>query len=74
MTGQFSMVRFKLLEALISLKVAQSATSWSMKRKWKSKGLKAMKLVKGWLKKGPNPNIVHFMHLLEAENAVLRGK
>ena len=33
-----------------------------------------MKLLRVWLKKGPNPNLVHSMHLLEAEKAALQGK
>ena len=33
-----------------------------------------MKLLRVWLKKGPNPNLVHSMYLLEAERAVLQGK
>ena len=72
LTGLFCMVRFTFLEALVSIKVAQA--SWSSKRRWRAKGLKSMKILRGWLKKGPNPNIVHIMHLLEAEKAVLQGK
>jgi len=74
LTGLFCIVRFTFLEVLICFKVAQFTNSWSSKRNWKSKGLKSMKFLRGWLKKGPNPNLVHTMHLLEAELAVLQGK
>ena len=74
MPGSFVGARFTFLEALISIKAAQSKKeSWLKKRRWKKKALKAMKLIRGWVKKG-NVNLVHSLHLLEAELAALDKK
>jgi hypothetical protein len=35
-------------------------------------GQKTIQLIKGWAKNG-NVNVVHYLHILEAELAVLRG-
>lgn len=69
--GRFLEIRFTVLEALISLKAAQSATAFLEKRKWKKRGVKSMKLIRRWVKAG-NVNIVHSLHLLSAELAVLK--
>ena len=72
--GSFVGARFTFLEALISIKAAQSKNeSWLKKRRGKNKALKAMKLIRGWVKKG-NVNLVHSLHLLEAELAALDKK
>lgn len=70
--GLFASVKFTVLEALVCLKVAQASTSGQVKRKLTKKGIKSMKLIRGWLK-GGNINVVHSMHLLSAEHAVLKG-
>jgi len=67
-----SHLRFVFMEALISLKRAQATPGWLEKRKWKKKGLKAVKQIRGWVKDG-NVNVVHFLHLLTAICGVLEG-
>ncbi|KAL7537929.1 hypothetical protein ACHAXR_012069 [Thalassiosira sp. AJA248-18] len=70
--GMYVSVRFTVLEALVYLKAAQASTSWQVKRKLTKKATKSMKLIRGWLK-GGNVNVVHAMHLISAELAVLKG-
>lgn len=70
--GMHAGVRFTFFESLISLKAAQSS-SGSTRRKWKRRGVKAMKLISRWKNKG-NVNIIQCLHLLEAELLVLKGK
>lgn len=70
--GMHAGVRFTFFESLISLKAAQSS-SGSTRRKWKRRGVKAMKLISRWKNKG-NVNIIQCLHLLEAELSVLKGK
>ena len=67
----FAAVRYTFFAGLISLKAASSSigmTRW----KWKRRALKSIKLIRVWVEKG-NVNIVHSLHLLEAELAVLNG-
>jgi len=71
--GFFAMTRFTYLEGLISSKAAQAASTWMNKRKWKKKALKAAKLIEKWVKLG-NGNVLHSLHLLQAECAALTGK
>lgn len=61
-----------MLEGLVYLKVAQASKERRVKRKYKKKAAKSMKLIGKWLKSG-NVNIVHALHLLSAEEAVLKG-
>ena len=70
--GHFRTVRITSLEALVYLKAAQTAKYWRVRRKLKKKATKLMKLIRSWLKCG-NVNIVHVLHLLSAEHAVLKG-
>merc|ERR1719263_2131890 len=70
--SKFSVVRWTILEALISLKATrftkEMLTSW----KWRRRAYKAMKRVRDWAKK-KNPNIEHSLHLLDAELAAVKG-
>jgi len=68
----FASVRYTFLEALTYLKSAQSAPGWK-KRQMKKCAHKAMQLIRGWAKNG-NVNVVHYLHILDAELAVLQGK
>ena len=68
---RFPSVRYTFLEALTYLKAAQSASGWK-KRKMKKCALKTIQLIRGWAKKG-NVNVVHYLHILDAELAVLKG-
>jgi len=71
--GHFVGVRFTALDALISLKAAQTSSSFLGRMLWKRRGLKSMKLLRSWIKKG-NGNVVHLHYILSAELAVLEGK
>ena len=71
--GLFHVVRFTFLEAFISLKVAQLESGWRVRRKWKARAKRAMKIMRKWLKHG-NVNCVHTYHLLVAEYNALNGK
>lgn len=64
--------RFTYLEALVYIKSAQKAESYMEKRKWEKKGKQAMKLISTWVKKG-SVNLVHSLHLLTAELAIVQG-
>ena len=68
----YQSIRYTFLRGLICLKAAQSATAWLDRRKWKKQALKSMKMMCVWLKKGVGI-VVHPMHLLNAECAVLKG-
>ena len=68
----FLSVRFTFLEALTYLKAAQIVTGFN-RIKMKRRGKKAMKLLRGWAKNG-NVNVVHYLHILEAEVFFLEGK
>lgn len=65
-------VRFSILEALISIKTAQRSTTWWNRKKWSIKALSSVKQIRKWVKRG-NVNLVHILHLLEAELANLNG-
>ena len=71
--GLYPSVRFTFLEALIILKKAQNVKSFMKKRKLKKRALKSLKILRGWAKKG-NVNVVHYVHLVEAQLAALEGK
>lgn len=73
MVGLFASVHFTVTRALVYLKAAQVAKSWLVRRKWKRRATKSMKIVRKWLKNG-NVNVVHAMHLLSAELAALKGE
>ena len=64
----FTGSRFTFLAALTYIKAAQSSDTRE-RRRWKKKGLKQVKLIRGWVKKG-NVNLEHCLYLLEAELAV----
>ena len=68
----FTGARFTFLAALTYLKAAQSS-EMKERRRWRKKGLKSLKLIRGWVKKG-NVNLEHSLHLLEAEHAVAERK
>jgi len=70
--GHFVGVRFTALEALISFKAAQ-ASPFLGRIKLKRRGVKSMKLLRSWVKKG-NGNAVHLLHVVSAQLAVLEGK
>jgi len=64
-------VRLTVLEALVCLKAAQSSSAGMIARwKWKKRGIRVMKIIRGWVELG-NPNVIHILHLLEAELAIL---
>ena len=65
-------VRFSVLEALVSIKTAQRSTTWWNRKKWSTKALSSVKQIRKWVKRG-NVNLVHILHLLEAELANLNG-
>ena len=71
--GVFTLARFTYLEGLISIQSAKSATTWLKKRTWKNRAIKSKKRIRTWVKKG-NVNLVHYLHLLEAEYAAMQGK
>ena len=71
LVGIFTGVRFTFCEALISIKTAQSSSVGMITRwMWKRRGIRVIKIIRGWVELG-NPNVVHMLHLLEAELAVL---
>jgi len=70
--GLFQDTRYTFLVALICIKSAQKESSWLARRRLKSRGLKATKIIRKWVSLG-NVNLVHLLHLLEAELAVLNG-
>ena len=72
MKGGFVSIRFTFLEALTYLKAAQSL-SGLRRTKMKRSAKKLIKLLQGWAKRG-NVNVVHYLHVLEAEVASLDGK
>ena len=69
----YPVVRYTFFEGLICIKAAQSSVGVMDSRKWKRRALKSMKFIRRWMKLG-NVNIIHCLHLLEAELAVLNGK
>lgn len=72
--GFFASARFTFLEGLISIQVTRcDATKWLKKRAWKRKAYKSRKMISNWVKKG-NVNLIHYLHLLDAELAALNGK
>jgi len=71
--AEFINIRFTFFEGLISIQAARAATTRREKRKWKKRAAKSTKIIRGLVKKG-NPNVVHYLDLLEAELAVLDGK
>jgi len=70
--GHFVGVRFTALDALISFKAAR-ASPFFARMKWKKRGVKSMKLLRSWVKKG-NGNAVHLLYIVSAQLAVLEGK
>ena len=68
--GLLQDTRYTFLVALICFKSAQKESSWLARRRLKSRGLKATKIIRKWVSLG-NVNLVHLFHLLEAELAVL---
>ena len=71
--AEFINIRFTFFEGIISIQAARAATTGRDKRKWKKRATKSMKIIHGLVKKG-NPNVVHYLDLLEAELAALDGK
>jgi len=69
----YPVVRYTFFEGLICIKAAQSSVGVMDSWKWKRRALKSMKFIRRWMKLG-NVNIIHCLHLLEAELAVLNGK
>ena len=65
-------VRFTFLEALVLIKAAHASETWYKRWKWKRRALKSINIIRKWVKKG-NVNVIHYLHLLEAELAVLNG-
>jgi len=66
-------VRHTFFEGLICIKAAQSSVGKMDSWKWKRRALKSMKFIRRWIELG-NVNIIHCLHLLEAELALLNGK
>ena len=69
----YPVVRYTFFEGLICIKAAQSSVGVMDSWKWKRRALKSTKFIRRWMKLG-NGNIIHCLHLLEAELAVLNGK
>jgi len=69
----YPVARYTFFEGLICIKAAQSSVGVMDSWKWKRRALKSMKFIRRWMKLG-NVNIIHCLHLLEAELAVLNGK
>ena len=65
-------VRYTFVSALVCLKSAQSATSWLEKRKWRKMGVRSMKKLKTWAKKGDG-NVIQFIQILQFQLAVLNS-
>ena len=66
-------VRTTALEGLICLKAAQSSSAGMISRWiWKRRGIRVIKIIRSWVELG-NPNVVHLLHLLEAELAIVNG-
>jgi len=72
LTSTFATVRYTFLEALTYLKAAQSASGLN-RNQMKKCGKKTIQLILRWAKNG-NVNVVHYLHILEAELALLQGK
>jgi hypothetical protein len=70
-SSTFSSVRYTFMEALTYLKATQSASGWK-KRQMKKCAQKTIQLIQGWAKNG-NVNVVYYLHILDAERAVLRA-
>jgi len=74
LVATFTGIRFTFLVALIYVKAAQLIKTDTITRsKCKMKAMKEIRTIRKWVKRG-NPNVVHSLHLLEAELAVLNGK
>ena len=71
--GLITKAQFVFLDAFISIQAARTEATWNKKRKWKRRAMKSIKIIRGWVKSG-NVNLVHRLHLLEAELARLEGK
>ena len=71
--GLFQSARYSFFDALVSIQAARDATSYLKRKKWKKRSLKSIKIIRGLVKKG-NVNLVHTLHLLEAELAALEEK
>ena len=68
----FAGARFTFLEALVSIKAAHISKTWYKRWKWKRRARKSINIIRKWVKRG-NVNVIHYLHLLEAELAVLNG-
>ena len=68
----FAGVRFTFLEALVLIKAARSSKTWYKRWKWKRRARKSINIIRRWMKRG-NVNVIHYLHLLEAELAILNG-
>ena len=74
LVATFLGIRFTFLVALIYIKAGQLIKTDAITRlKWKTKALKEIWTIRKWVKRG-NPNVVHSLHLLEAELAALNKK
>jgi len=74
LVATFTGIRFTFLVALIYVKAAQLIKTDTITRsKCKMKAMKEIRTIRKWVKRG-NPNVVHSLHLLEAELASLNGK
>ena len=74
LVATFTGIRFTFLVALIYIKAGQLIKTDVITRlKWKTKALKEIWTIRKWVKRG-NPNVVHSLHLLEAELAALNKK
>ena len=68
----FAGVRFTFLEALVLIKAAARSKTWYKRWKWKRRARKSINIIRRWMKRG-NVNVIHYLHLLEAELAILNG-
>jgi len=71
--GMFAGVRWTILEALISIKATRFSKKILTSFKWRRRAYRAVRTVRGWARK-KNPNVVHSLHLLEAELASVQGR
>ena len=71
--GFFGTVRAALFEGLTCFGMSIGASKSRESKKWHQKGLTHFKRMKAWVSAG-NINCVHYLGLLEAEQAVSKGK
>ena len=70
--GPYAGIRFTFLESLVCFRAARSSSGLTRWR-WKRRGVKSLKIIRTWVKKG-NVNLEHSLYLLEAELGILESQ